>query len=105
MYAPGGVTHALRAARARRLRHAAGARRTSPDAQPVPGCLADEPLLVGLLALGRAALLESLQELLDLLDAEATLSAGGAIRLEVAHIGPTTDGAERDPEGVGGLRS
>jgi hypothetical protein len=75
-------------------RYAAGARRTSPDAQPVHGWLADEPLLVGLGALGRAALLESLQELLDLLDAEATLSAGGAIRLEVAHIGPPTDGAE-----------
>jgi hypothetical protein len=66
-----------------------------PDAQPVRGwCLADQSLLGVLRALRRPALLERLQELLDLLDAEAALAAGGAIRLEVAHIGPPTDGAE-----------
>jgi len=65
--------------------------------------LADQAVLVLLLA--GAALLQRLQELLDLLDAEAALASGGPVGLEIAHVGPTTDGAERDPEGVRGLRS
>ena len=64
---------------------------------------ADQPLLVGLMSC--APLLERLQELLDLLDAEPALSTGGPAGLEVSHIGPAANCAERDPECVGGLRS
>jgi hypothetical protein len=89
-----------------RVRACPGARRRKPArraAGPLVG-LADQSLLVRL-PLGGAALLERLEELLDLLDAEAALAAWGAVRLEVAHVGPTTDGSERDSQGVGGLRS
>src|ERR1700759_5538512 len=51
------------------------------------------------------ALLERLQELFDLLNAEPPLPAGGAVGLEVAHIRPTADSAERNPKRIGGLRS
>jgi hypothetical protein len=69
---------------------------------------ADEPLLVLLVLLVLlpcAPLLERLQELLDLLDAKPALSTGGPVGLEVTHIGPAANCAERYPECVGGLRS
>jgi putative nucleotidyltransferase with HDIG domain len=52
---------------------------------------------------GPTAPLERVDEVLDLLATEAPLSAGGAVRLEVAHVRPTSDGAERDAEGMGSL--
>ena len=65
--------------------------------------LADQALLV--LMVTSAPLLERLQELLDLLDAKPSLPTGGPVGLEVSHVGPAADRAERDPECVGGLRS
>jgi hypothetical protein len=41
-----------------------------------------------------APLLERLQELLDLLDAEPALSTGGPVGLEISHIGPAANRAE-----------
>jgi hypothetical protein len=64
---------------------------------------ADEALLV--LVLSGASLLERLQELFDLLDAEPALPTGGPVGLEITHIRPATNRAERYPECVGGLRS
>ena len=64
--------------------------------------LADQPLL---LLISRAPLLERLQELLDLVNAEPALSTGGPVGLEISHVGPAANRAERDPECVGGLRS
>jgi hypothetical protein len=64
---------------------------------------ADEALVV--LVLSGASLLERLQELLDLLDAKPALPTGCPVGLEITHIGPAANRAERDPECVGGLRS
>jgi hypothetical protein len=41
-----------------------------------------------------ASLLESLQKLLDLFDAEPTLPTGGPVGLEITHVGPAADRAE-----------
>ncbi len=50
-------------------------------------------------------LLERLQELFDLLDAKPALPTGGPVGLEITHVCPATNRAERYPECVGGLRS
>ena len=65
--------------------------------------LADQAFLVMLLA--SAALLQRLQELLDLLDAESPLSPRGSVRLEIAHVGPPANRSKGHPERTGGLRS
>jgi hypothetical protein len=57
------------------------------------------------LMLSSASLLERLQELFDLLDAKPPLPTGGPVGLEITHVCPATNRAERNPECVGGLRS
>jgi hypothetical protein len=83
-------------------RRCAGAARPARDAACCRQQLADEAFRV--LALAGATLLQRLQELLDLLNAEPTLASGRPIRLEVAHIGPPANRSEGNPERVGGLR-
>ena len=105
--ARGGLTRALWAAQ-RHARRCASEPRTSLRRQP--GRLAyrpGQPLLTRRcwLRSADAALLERLQELLDLFNAEPALASGRPVRLEVSHVGPPTNRAERDPERIGGLRS
>lgn len=49
------------------------------------------------------ALLQRGNEFLNLPAAEAALTARGSVGIEVAHVRPATDRAERDAKGSGGL--
>jgi hypothetical protein len=48
--------------------------------------------------LSALALFERANEILDLVRAEATLATGRAVRTQVTHVSPTTDGAQRNTE-------